>query len=496
MKSVLRAEGLTKSFQKHYALEDAQINLRAGEIHSLMGENGAGKSTLIKLLTGIYQPDAGKIFLDGEVVRVPSNFAAQNMGISTVFQEVNLIPTLSIAENIYLGREPRKFGFIDWAAAREGANRAMARLNIRDIDVSAPLEDYPIAIQQMTAIARALDQQAKVLILDEATSSLDRFEVAQLFSVLKKLKAEGLAILFVSHFLDQVYEISDRITVLRNGKFICEEPVGNIDRTTLVSRMMGRELTAAEFKKAEAIAGEAWLSCSGLGETGHMEPFDLEIRRGEVLGLAGLLGSGRTDIARLLFGIYGGTSGSLNVDGKAVKLKSPRDAVASGFALIPEDRKSQAIFPGLTVRENVMLGLQARNGWWRFLSMKKQKSLAEDAIKSLLIRARGPEQNIETLSGGNQQKVILGRWLALDPRLLILDEPTRGIDVGAKAEILKEILALAARDKSIVFISSELEEVVRVSNRIAVLKDRRKIGELNADQISEKAVMQAIGEAK
>jgi simple sugar transport system ATP-binding protein len=499
MKAALQVQGVSKSFGGHSALQDVQLCLRPGEIHSLMGENGAGKSTLIKIITGIHQPDAGEFLLDGKPYAVRSNFEAQKLGISTVYQEVNLIPTLSVAENIYLGREPRRFGMIDWSSMRKGAAAALAKLDLK-IDVDTCLEDYPIAIQQMVAIARALDQNAKVLILDEATSSLDRQEVDQLFAILKKLRKENLAILFVTHFLDQVYEISDRITVLRNGQFVIEKEAAQFPRTELVAKMMGRELLhvvqePAPSQNSSQTKKTAWLQCHDLGREGSIEPFDLEIQEGESLGLAGLLGSGRTEIARMLFGLDPATKGSLKIDGAELKFKSPRDSIAKGFALCPEDRKSEAIFPQLSVRENIILALQAHKGWFQTLSRLEQNEMAQSFIKALGIKARDAEQPIETLSGGNQQKAILARWLALNPRLLILDEPTRGIDVGAKAEIQKYISKWAASGKSILFISSELDEVVRSCTRVAVLKDRQKIAELQEGEISEDSIISVIGSA-
>ncbi len=497
MKPALKVESVSKSFQGHPALKDVQLTLYPGEVHALMGENGAGKSTLIKVITGIHQPDSAKMSLDGKPYSAKSNFEAQNLGISTVYQEVNLIPTLSVAENIYLGREPRRWGQIHWSSMRQGAKAALAKLDLQ-IDVDASLEDYPIAIQQMVAIARALDLNAKVLILDEATSSLDPQEVQRLFSVLKKLREQKMAILFVTHFLDQVYEISDRITVFRIGQLVFAKETAQFPRTELIAKMMGRELTQISHEPLHVEMSstqqkKAWLECQSLSRSGSVEPFDLKIYEGEILGLAGLLGSGRTELARLLFGLDSATSGHLKIEGKELNFKNPGEAIAQGFALCPEDRKSEAIFPQLSVRENIVLALQAHRGWFRYLSFQKQKELANSFIQALGIKARDAEQPIETLSGGNQQKAILARWLALDPKLLILDEPTRGIDVGAKAEIQKLISKLVSAGKSIVFISSELEEVVRSSARVAVLKDRQKIAELEGSEISEDSIISTIG---
>ncbi len=498
MPHILEAHGLTKAFGATAALSQVSLSLRAGEIHSLMGENGAGKSTLIKILSGIYKADTGEIRLKGDVVRPRSNYEAQSLGISTVFQEVNLIPTLSIAENIYLGREPKRFGFLQTSKMRLGAKAALGRLGLK-LDVTLALEDYPIAIQQMVAIARALDLQAEVLILDEATSSLDRVEVEALFKVLRQLKAEGLAIVFISHFLDQIYEICDRVTVLRNGSLIGEWLLKDLPRTSLISKMMGRELEAFTDAPLSAVVAPEkvpWLECRKLGREGSIKPFDLELRGGELLGLAGLLGSGRTELVRLLFGEDKASEGEIILDGQPVRFMAPSDAIAKGFAMVPEDRKAQSIFPGLSVRENIVLALQARRGWARSLSRAEQDALATKFIGAMGIRTSDAEQPIETLSGGNQQKVILARWLALEPRLLLLDEPTRGIDVGAKTEILKLVRELSTNGKSVILVSSEIEEVVRVSDRVAVMKDHCKIAELVKSSLTESAIMTAIGEAR
>ncbi len=501
---VLKARDLSKSFQGQAALTNVNLTLRAGEIHALMGENGAGKSTLIKLLSGIYQPDSGLLTLDEKPLLLRSNHKAQSVGISTVFQEVNLIPTLSVAENIYVGREPLKNAglTIDWKKVRSGARSALQRLDL-DINIDQPLEDFPIAIQQMVAIARALDQSAKVLILDEATSSLDRHEVEQLFKLLRRLRDDGLAILFVSHFLDQIYEISDRMTILRNGHFVSEHRTQDLDRVSLISQMMGRELNTDSLRSASPLkdspppsfVDKTWLRLEELGRKGAIEPLSLSLKSGEALGVAGLLGSGRTELAELLFALKARTSGQIFIDNKVVHLRTPRQAMNRGFAFCPEDRKGQAIFPQLSVRENMILALQAQRGWLRILSPLKQNELTEFYIKALGIKTRNSEQPIETLSGGNQQKVILARCLALDPRLLILDEPTRGVDVGAKVEIQNYILGFLGPEKSILFISSELDEVVRICNEVLVLKDHHQVSRLTGPELSESLIMKAIGAA-
>jgi monosaccharide-transporting ATPase len=492
--AVLEARGIVKVFPGVRACDGIDFIVRRGEIHALMGENGAGKSTLLKVLTGAYQRDSGEVLLEGQPISPRSPAHAQTLGISTVYQEVNLIPTLSVAENLFLGRQPMKWGRIDWAAMQRGAEAALSRLNVH-LDVTRLLGSYSIAIQQMVAIARALDVSAKLLILDEPTSSLDADEVRQLFDLLKRLRGEGLGIVFVTHFLGQVYEITDRITVLRNGKLVGEYLTKDLPKLELIQAMMGRELAAFELRQTgdepPAARATPFVQTKKLGRKNAVQDVDLDIAPGEVVGIAGLLGSGRTETARLLFGIDKPDEGEILIDGRPTKLSSPRTAIRERFAFCPEDRKTQGIIPDLSVRENVALALQSGRGWISALSKAKQRELADRFIKAINIATRDAETPVKNLSGGNQQKVILARWLASNPRLLILDEPTRGIDVGAKAEIQKLILSLAKEGMSILFISSELEEVVRCCSRVAVLRDRRKVDELRGD-ISEEQIMRSI----
>lgn len=479
---VLALAGIHKSFLGVRALRDAGLRLFPGEVHALMGQNGAGKSTLIKVLTGVYDTDAGSIRLQGDEIRPKSPLEAQRLGISTVYQEVNLCPNLSVAENIFAGRYPRKALRIDWARVNREARALLARLNL-DIDVTRLLASYPVAVQQMVAIARALSVSARVLVLDEPTSSLDEDEVRRLFAVLRRLRAEGMAILFVTHFLDQVYALCDRITVLRNGELVGEWAADDLPAPALVAAMVGRELAqrrAATAPSAETGSAAARFELRGLGRKGLMQPTDLALRPGEVLGLAGLLGSGRTELAQLLFGLKQADQGELRVEGAAERVTCPSDAVQLGMGLLPEDRKSDGIVPELSVRENIVLALQARRGVWSRLPGEEQVRLANAFVRALGIKTAGIDTPIGLLSGGNQQKALLARWLATQPKLLILDEPTRGIDVAAKQEIMDEILRLAAEGMAVLFISSEIDEVVRVSHRIAVLRDRRKVGELPA----------------
>ncbi len=495
---ILSVRGISKSFPGVKALAGVDFNLYQGEVHALMGENGAGKSTLIKLLTGVYERDQGQIFLEGKEIRPHSPNHAQEMGISTVYQEVNLVPTLSVAENIFLGRQPLRFGAIQWQKMKTGAEAALQRLNL-NLDVKQQLSSYSIAVQQMVAIARALDISAKILILDEPTSSLDSNEVAQLFKVVRKLKKDGLGIIFVTHFLDQVYEISDRITVLRNGQLVGEFETGALPRIELIKKMIGREFEAfnAQDDKRESSAEidkKQFMKVERLSKKGAVVPFDLSLHIGEVLGLAGLLGSGRTEIARLLFGIDKADHGRIFLDNRQVAFFSPRKAIAFGFGFCPEDRKTSGIIEELSVKENIILALQAKKGWLHTISRKTQEEIAATYIRTLNIATPNADQKVKNLSGGNQQKAIVARWLASNPRFLILDEPTRGIDIGAKAEIQKLILSLSNEGMSILFISSELNEVTRCAHRVVVLRDRRKITELTADQIDEQVIMHTIAE--
>ena len=517
--SLLEIRGLAKSFPGVKALQGVDFTLRRGEVHALMGENGAGKSTLIKVLTGVYQRDAGTARLNGVDINAESPKAAEALGISTVYQEVNLIPHLSVAENICLGRQPTRFGMISWGAMAKRAERALARMEVSDvlptdgtppairplnekrkplgIDVTQPVSSYSIAVQQMIAIARALDISGKLLILDEPTSSLDEKEVAELFTVLRKLRGEGLGIVIVTHFMDQVYAISDRITVLRDGQLVGEFETAKLPRTELVSKMIGKELSQVPTIQHDddgtaQTKREPLLELKNYGRAGSVTGMNLTVGKGEVVGLAGLLGSGRTETARLIFGIDKAQTGEMLLDGKPTQFGSPRQAIRAGFAFTPENRKVDGIIPRLSIRENIILALQARRGALKTLSRKEQEDLADKYIKLIGISTPGAEQLVVNLSGGNQQKVLLARWLATEPRLLILDEPTRGIDVGAKAEILKLVQSLREQGMSILFISSELEEVARDSQRVVVLRDRAKVGELSGNQISEENIMRTI----
>lgn len=498
-KDIIVLKGIYKSFPGVQALNNVDFTLQRGEIHALMGENGAGKSTLIKIMTGVERQDKGTITLEGKEVSIKSPQHAQTLGISPVYQEVNLCTNLTVAENILLGREPQKFGSIDWKAMNARAAQLLGRLNIH-IDVTRPLGAYSVAIQQMAAIVRALEiASAKILILDEPTSSLDANETEKLFQVMRKLRDEGVGIIFITHFLNQVYQVSDRITVLRNGNLIGTYHTNSLPMIELVTKMIGRNLndfndmTKIKLESSMHIREDTLLQAKQLGRTGSIKPFDLDLHAGEVVGFAGLLGSGRTETAKLLFGIDKPDSGTLKFAGEVIKNFSPGDSIARGVAFCPEDRRAEALVPDLTVRENIILAIQGNQGWFKYLNKGKQYELAEYYIKLLNISTPTADQPVKNLSGGNQQKVILARWLATNPNLLILDEPTRGIDVGAKAEIQKLVLELAEDGKACVFISSELEEVLRTSHRIVVLREREKINEFSGE-VDEHKIMQAMAE--
>jgi monosaccharide-transporting ATPase len=495
--NILAATGFCKYFPGSTALDHVDITLRRGEVHALLGENGAGKSTLIKCMTGAYRRDAGSLLLDGVEIDPHDTLAAQRLGIGTVYQEVNLLPNLSVAENLLLGRQPRRFGMVDSREMNRQARALLAQYGI-DIDVTAQLDRFSVAIQQVIAIARAVDLSGKVLILDEPTASLDTHEVAMLFGIIRELKSRGLGIVFITHFLEQVYEISDRITVLRNGRLVGTRDTAGLERQALIGMMLGRELAHAEasVKETTVESGPVKYSFRNYGKRGKIKPFDLDVRAGEVVGIAGLLGSGRTETADILFGVERADSGKAEIDGKAVTLSSPRMAIKQGFGFCPEDRKTDGIIGDLSVRENIVMALQARRGWARRLSRSEQTALADHYIKALDIRTTDREKPIRLLSGGNQQKVILARWLATNPSLLILDEPTRGIDVGAHAEIIHLIEDLCRQGMSLIVISSELEELVAYSSRIIVLRDREHIAELNGERISANHIVDAIAAAQ
>lgn len=484
---IVEMHGITIRFPGVLALDHVDFVLRPGEVHSVMGENGAGKSTLIKALTGVYAIDSGSITVAGESCVFTGTADAQKAGISTVYQEVNLCANLSVGENVMLGHEPRNRRRIDWKAVHLEAERHLGHLGLH-LDTRSTLASHSIAIQQLVAISRAMVLDAKVLILDEPTSSLDRGEVEQLFAVIREVRDRGVAVLFVSHFLDQVYEISDRVTVLRNGQLVGEFLLKDLPQGELVSKMIGRELDELEAISTRADraidrSGVPVLRATKIGRRGFVEPVDIDVFGGEVVGIAGLLGSGRTELVRLLCGADKTDSGHIEVNGRPAKVSSPRHAIANHIAFSSENRRAEGVVSDLTVTENIVLGIQARRGWRRPIRRSEQQAIVDEYIRALDVRPADPHHVVGNLSGGNQQKVLLARWLATAPELIILDEPTRGIDVGAKADIQRKVTELSEQGLSVIFISSELEEVLRLAQRVTVMRDRRKIGELDSHDI-------------
>ena len=487
---VLEVTGATVRFGRETALASVDFRMFPGEVHSLMGENGAGKSTLVKALTGAIPLDAGEIRMSGRVVRIGTPLEAQRLGIRTVYQEIDLLPNLSVAENVLLGREPRRLGGIDWRAMRRIAGAALADLGL-DIDPASLLAGHSLAVQQLVAIARAVSAEARVLILDEPTSSLDADEVAELFRVIRELTERGVAVLFISHFLDQVYEICDRVTVLRGGALVGEYRTTELLRIDLVEKMLGRSLSEQPARRPPEPEPETPIVLAGRGlrRGTRTRGIDVDVRETEVVGLAGLLGAGRTELARLLTGVDRPDGGVLVLDGRTSSIPGPRRGIGMGVVYSSENRRVEGIVADLTVRENIVLGVQAQRGVLRPMSRARQTELATSWIEALGIRPASPESRAGTLSGGNQQKVMLARLLALAPRVLVLDEPTRGIDVGAKVEVQNLVGELAENGMSVVFISAELEEVLRVSTRIVVLRDGLAVANLTPEDISSGSLL-------
>jgi len=482
---VVEMTGITVEIDGTTILHEVDLRLFPGEIHALMGGNGAGKSSLVKALTGAYRIVAGEVSIAGEQVSLSGPGAAAAAGIAAAFQDVDLCGNLSVAENVMIGHEERRWYGISVRATRRRAAAVLEELGLGDLDPRLTVSALPPAMQQLVAIARAMVTHPKVLALDEPTSSLDAEEVATLFRALQRLREQGVAILFVSHFLEQVYAISDRITVLRDGRGQGEFPTRKLDRAELISKMIGKDLAELRRIGSERRAhradprGEPVYRAVGIGRRGEFAPTDFELHRGEVVGLGGLRGSGRSELGQLLAGVVRHDSGTIQIDGRDAALANPAAALRRRIAFASEDRRDGGIIEELSVRENIILALQGIRGWMRPISKAERDALVERFIDSLGIVAPGPDAPARQLSGGNQQKVLLARWLATRPHVLVLDEPTRGVDIGAKVEIQARVAELARDGVAVVFISSELDEVVRLSDRIAILKDRRKIGEMS-----------------
>ncbi|SAL16024.1 ABC transporter [Caballeronia turbans] len=479
------------------ALKHARLSVAAGEVHALIGQNGAGKSTLIKILTGAYRKSAGTIRFDGREVDFRTPKDAREAGISTIYQEINLVPFRSVAENIFLGREPRRFGLIDWKTVQRRAAELLESFGLR-IDVKKPVREYSTAIQQMVALARAVSSDAKLVIMDESTSSLDEGEVELLFNVVRRLRDDGRAVTFVSHRLDELYALCDRVTVMRDGQTVAENSMQEMDKLKLVTTMLGRTLAAvvhedSAVKEANlAKRGPVVLSTQGLAAGAKVTDVSLDVHAGEAVGLAGLLGSGRTETMRLLFGADRPARGVLAVGGESAAFKSPKDAIARGIAYLTEDRKAEGIVPELSVRDNLTLVCLPALTKRGVVDVSKQREIVDGFVESLGIKLRSPDQPIRELSGGNQQKVLLARWLATHPRLLLLDEPTRGIDVGAKADVAKIVRELRDAGLAVLLSASELEELTAVADRAVVIRDGETVARLDGAQMNEASIMDAI----
>ncbi len=507
---LLETRAITKRYPGVVALDRVDFALRAGEVHALVGENGAGKTTLVRTIAGAIQADGGEVALHGELVRPRSPAQALALGITAVHQEVDLVPHWSVAENLFLGRQPARFGLIRWKEMKRRARDAMARVGMAALDVAQPVDRLPLAARQMVAIARALDLQSRIIIFDEPTSSLDARDTARLFELMRDLRRRGLGIIFITHFLAQVYAISDRITVLRNGRWVGSFDAARLSRLRLIEHMLGRSVDAIAERDphrpdhtgdAPASVGELrgvdhatqpLLEARGVLQRGALAPFDLAIGRGESVGLAGLLGSGRTEIARVIFGADRPDSGEILLMGKPLRPPKPRRSLRARMAFVPEDRGREGLFAQLSVEDNIFLAVQAQRGWWRRIRPRERRAVADRLVKLLDMRAANLAMPARLLSGGNQQKAILARALAIEPLVLLLDEPTRGIDVGAKAEIERLIASLRKRGVAILFISSELEELARESSRILVLRDRQVIAQLSAQEASVDRIMREI----
>jgi len=499
---VLEVTGVSKSFAGVHALRGVDFELCPGEVHALIGENGAGKSTLIKVMTGVYRPDAGRIRFAGEERHFGNPLEAQAAGLSTIYQEVNLVPLMSVARNLYLGREPRRFGVVDVRRMNRDSAETLARYGV-EVDVTRPLRSLGLGAQQMVALARAVQIEARAVIMDEPTSSLEPREVETLFSVIRELKRQSIAVVYVSHRLDELYAICDRVTVLRDGEVVHTGEMAGLERLQLISLMLGRTMSAVRDKGSTAFdtarhhkrEGVPALRATGLTVRHRLHDVSLEIHAGEVLGLGGLLGAGRSETAKAVIGALAAESGTVEVAGKPMRRRSPAAAIRAGVVMLPEDRKVEGIIPNLSVRENISLAVLPRLSRAGLVSRARQDEIVDLFMERLRIKASGPHQKVCDLSGGNQQKVMLARWLCLNPKVLLLDEPTRGIDVGAKAEVQALIDELAGDGMGVLLISSDLEELIEGANRVVVLKDGRVVGELEGDGVTEHGLMDALSSA-
>jgi rhamnose transport system ATP-binding protein len=487
---VISMRGINKAFGGVQALNDVAFDIYAGEVHALLGENGAGKSTLIKIITGVYQPDGGEIVLNGEPVQFANPREAQAAAIAAIYQEPNLFPDLDIAENIYVGRQPKKGGRVDWGQMYEDAENLLDSLGLK-LDVRTKARSLSVAQQQMVEIARALSLDAKVLIMDEPTSSLTLSEVEDLFTITRRLRDQGTALVFISHRLEELFALADRVTILRDGNYIGTRMIDNVTRDELIHMMVGRSLDSL-YPKEGADIGDVVLEVRSLTIPGQFENISFEVRAGEILGVYGLVGAGRTEIARAIFGTEPAMSGQIVIHGKPVTIRSPQQAMDLGIAYVPEDRKMHGLILPMSISQNITLSILQRFATATWINQQEENSAAQELARQLSVKAAGVWQKAAELSGGNQQKVVLSKWLATKPRILILDEPTRGIDVGTKSEVHQLLSQLAADGVAIVMISSELPEILGMSDRILVICEGHVGGEFDRDEATQEKLIHVI----
>jgi len=490
--NVLALKGVSKEFPGVRALDDVPFEMRAGEVHALLGENGAGKSTLIKIISGVHQPDRGEMLLDGEPVQFHSPNEAQQHGVATIYQELLLFPELSVAENIFMGHAPTtRLGTMDWRLMRKLAEQQLASLDIHDLNVDRLVGTLSVGNRQRVEIAKALSQDARLLIMDEPTAALTEADVEKLFGIVRILRERGVGIVYISHRLEEVFELADRVTVLRDGEYVATKDVVDTDESELISMMVGRTIDNL-YPKLDVEAGEAMLELQGLTRRPLTRDVSLSIRRGEIVGLAGLVGAGRSELAQTVFGITPAQSGTIVLDGQSVRINAPSDATSLGIAYVPEDRSTQGLIREMRIRENVSLAVLKKLSTASFINAQAETDLAAQSIEQFNIRANNSEQVVNKLSGGNQQKVVLGKWLASEPRVLIMDEPTRGIDVGAKAEVHRLMSELAREGLAILMISSELPEVMGMSDRILVMRDGSIVAEYDRNEATQEQIAAAM----
>jgi rhamnose transport system ATP-binding protein len=487
---ILELKKISKSFSGVEVLHEVSFGLHPGEVHALLGENGAGKSTLVKIITGVHHPDQGEIFLDGEMMRFSDTRESRQAGIAAIYQELSLFPDLDVAENIFAGRQPITWGGrVDWSKLYADAGKLLESLGVK-LDLKQKARSLSIAQQQMVEIARAFSINARILIMDEPTSSLTLSEVADLFRLVRRLRADGTAIIFISHRLEELFELADRVTVLRDGAYVDTRLMKDVTRDHLIRMMVGRTITNL-FPKQDVSAGDVALKLENLTRAGSFQDISFELRRGEILGMAGLVGAGRTNVARAIFGVEPATSGRIQLDGRDVAITSPQQAIRLGLAYVPEDRQLHGLIPAMDITSNISLPILKEFANWGWMRDRLERKATYDAACQMEVRANNIWQMARELSGGNQQKVVLAKWLATKPRILILDEPTRGIDVGTKAAVHALMSRLAAEGLAILMISSELPEVLGMSDRIIVMHEGHRTAEFTRAEATQENIIAA-----